>query len=65
MQTLEINNHKELNRSISKALAYKGAILCDIKVRSGEKIIPKLEFGRPLEDLWPFLPREELGEGMS
>lgn len=64
IETMEISSHKDLNRLIRKALDYKGAILCDVKVRSGEKIIPKLEFGRPLEDLWPFLPKEELEEGM-
>jgi acetolactate synthase-1/2/3 large subunit len=64
LKTLVIDNHKELNKKISFALNYKGAILCDVKLKSGEKIIPKLEFGRPLEDLSPFLPRDEFAENM-
>lgn len=59
-----INNHKELNAIIRKVLDYKGSILCDVKLKQGEKIIPKLEFGRPIEDLSPLLPREELEKNM-
>jgi len=64
MKTIEINNHKELNKTIRKVLKYNGPILCDVKVRSGEKIAPKLEFGRLLEDLSPLLPRKELKVNM-
>jgi acetolactate synthase-1/2/3 large subunit len=60
MKVMEINNHKELNNTIKKALACTGPVFCDVKIRSGEKITPKLEFGRPLQDLSPLLPREEL-----
>jgi len=34
---------------------YKGPILCDVELKRGEKIIPKLEFGRPIEDLFTYL----------
>ncbi|MDD5679112.1 MAG: thiamine pyrophosphate-binding protein [Kiritimatiellae bacterium] len=64
IKTITIKTHKELVKQIRYALNYKGPILCDVKLKSGEKIIPKLEFGRPLEDLSPFLPKEELAENM-
>jgi len=64
MKTMELRSHGELNKVIKKVLRYKGAVLCDVKLRNREKIIPKLEFGRPLEDLSPLLPREELEKNM-
>lgn len=64
IKTCQINKHKELNRTIRKVLESKKAVLCDVKLKSTEKIVPKLEFGRPLEDLSPFLPREELADNM-
>ncbi|UCD54958.1 MAG: thiamine pyrophosphate-binding protein [Candidatus Omnitrophota bacterium] len=60
IKTLQIANHGELKKMIRKVLSYKGPVLCDVKLRPGEKIIPKLEFGRPLEDMSPLLPRSEL-----
>lgn len=59
IEALELNNHKELNKIIRKILRFNGPILCDVKLKHGEKIIPKLEFGKPLEDLSPLLPRNE------
>jgi len=64
IETREINNHRELNELVKNVLAYNGPILCDVKLKHGEKIIPKLEFGRPIEDLSPLLSREELKENM-
>jgi hypothetical protein len=60
-----IGLRKELNRIIRKVLDYKGPVICDVKLRHGEKIIPKLEFGRPIEDSSPLLPREEFEKNMK
>jgi len=65
IKTCVINSHKSIGRKIRKVLEYNGPILCDVKLKSGEKIIPKLEFGRPIEDLSPFLPRDEFTENMQ
>jgi len=64
IKTEEIKNHKELKTKLKKALQLKGPVVYDIKVKSGEKIIPKLEFGRPIEDSSPLLPREEFIKNM-
>lgn len=64
LETVVINNHKELNKVIRKVLQHIGPILCDVRLRNGEKIIPKLEFGRPIEDASPLLPREEFEKNM-
>jgi acetolactate synthase-1/2/3 large subunit len=60
IKTLEINNHNEMSVVINKVLNAKEAILCDVKVNENQKVIPKLEFGRPIHDLSPRLSEEEL-----
>lgn len=65
-ETLEIKNHTELKDKIKKVLNHKdGPIFCDVKLKSGTQIAPKLVFGRPLEDLGPLLEREELSRNLE
>ena len=42
----------------------KGPVLCDVAVEQHAKIMPKLEFGNPIEDSSPLLPREEFLQNM-
>ena len=65
IKTMVIDRHKGMNQKLRRVLNFKGPILCDVRVKSGEKIIPKLEFGRPIEDLSPLLPRDEFAENMQ
>lgn len=60
----QIKNHKELKSKIKKVLNHKGPIVCDVLVPSNAKLVPKLEFGRPIEDQSPLLPREEFLQNM-
>ena len=65
----KINNHKDLIKKIVKIIKKKKAIICEIMMNPDEEQIPKAinrrnEFGRSIptefEDMYPFLPREEL-----
>ena len=62
--TTEIVNHNELNEKIREILDFNGPVLCSVEIKHGEKIIPKLEFGKPIEDPSPLLPREEFEGNM-
>lgn len=64
IHAVQINNHKELRKKIREVLAYAGPVVCDVQVKENQKIIPKLEFGKPIEDLSPTLPREEFYDNM-
>lgn len=73
IEALTIRNHEELETQINKVLSYPGAILCEVKLDPEEKMYPKLsselkEDGRmvskPLEDLYPFLDRDEFKQNM-
>lgn len=50
METAEIKSHREINKVLREVLDYDGPVLCDVKLKSGQQIAPKLEFGRPIED---------------
>lgn len=64
IKTVSIKNHRQLEAKMRQVLHYKGPVLCDVFVRSNQKLIPKLEFGRPIEDLSPLLPRKEFSKNM-
>lgn len=67
-----INNNKELDK-IDEVLAKKGPVICEIFVTRNQPFEPKSATKRlddgtlvsaPLEDLAPFLPKEELKSNM-
>ncbi len=64
LKTLQINNHKEMIEKIRKTLECRGPVLCSVELKHGEKVVPKVEFGRPIEDPVPLLDREEFNKIM-
>ena len=63
LKTEKINNHSELWK-IKRVLESDGPVLCSVELKHGEKISPKLEFGKPIEDPSPLLNRGEFKENM-
>lgn len=70
---VSIKNNQELTSQISKVLQYDGYVMCEVFVTTTQKFEPKsatkkLDDGTlispPLEDMAPFLSREELAENM-
>lgn len=73
IEYMQIDNNIDINDGIQKVLDAPNAVLCEVFVSIEQKFEPKsatkkLEdgslFSPPLEDLAPFLPREELKENM-
>ena len=62
--SLRINNHKEMKDKIEYALSWSGPALCDVTLDEHQKICPRLEFGRPIEDQHPLIDRDEFKEVM-
>jgi acetolactate synthase-1/2/3 large subunit len=71
--TVQIRNHRDMGRQIADVLALSGPVVCEVLVTPDEVRAPSLasrqrEDGSmsssPLEDLWPFLPREEFLSNM-
>ena len=64
IKTVEINNHKEMDKKLRGVLKSKFPVLCDVKVDEKQKVIPKLEFGKAIHDLSPRLSKEEMNLNM-
>jgi acetolactate synthase-1/2/3 large subunit len=63
-----IENQKNLRSEVRRVLDMKGPVVCDVRVLPDELRAPRLQsyqkpdgsfVSKPLEDLFPFLPREE------
>lgn len=64
---------KDLEKEIKQVLDEPGCSICEVIVKEDEKSQPRVSsylgrdgkmYSRPLEDLWPFLPREEFYKNM-
>lgn len=64
LQVEQIKNNQQLESKIKEVLETKGPIICDVWVPSNAKLTPKLEYGRPIEDLSPLLTRKEFHQNM-
>jgi acetolactate synthase-1/2/3 large subunit len=59
-----IKNHSDLKK-LNKIISSNKPEVIEIKLRNNQKIIPKLQFGNPIEDLSPLLPRSEFYKNMD
>ncbi|OIN56367.1 thiamine pyrophosphate-binding protein [Arsenicibacter rosenii] len=68
-----ISNHTELREQLGKIMQTKGRFICEVKLDLAQQFSPKLtsiklEDGSmvtsPMENMWPFLPKEELEGNM-
>lgn len=73
IKTVRIDNPKTMEEDIKKVLDYKGAILCEVMTEEEYLFLPKLSsrkledgtmISASLEDMYPFLPREEFEENI-
>ena len=73
LATMRINNHRDMEEKIRACFATSGPVLCDINTVRDLMLIPKLTtkktadgrfYSPPLEDMGPFLDREEFKKNM-
>lgn len=73
IRTERISNNDELHAKIDKVLAEPGPFICEIMMPEDQQLIPRVSSlkkpdgtitAKPLEDLYPFLSREEFLENM-
>ena len=60
----EIKNNSNVDKILRKTIKSKKAEFINVFIKPNQKIIPKLAFGSPLEDLSPPLPRKEFLDNM-
>lgn len=73
MNTEIIDRHEHMRDKIESILRYEGPLMCDVMLQTDYIFSPKLSserkpdgriISKPLEDLYPFLPREEFYKNM-
>lgn len=73
LKYFQISNPKTMKEEIEKVLKTEGAILCEVMVEKEYAFLPKLSSKKlddgtmispSLEDMYPFLPREEFEENI-
>jgi len=73
MKSIRMNCNSDVRAVIRETLAYDGPVLSEVRVDSEQRMMPRVSSrveangmmkSTPLEDLWPFLDREELEKNM-
>ena len=59
-----ITNNNKIKNILKKTIRSEKPEFIEIMLRSDQKIIPKLQFGNPIEDLSPLLSRSEFKKNM-
>jgi acetolactate synthase-1/2/3 large subunit len=71
--TARIDDQTDLAGQVRRVLETPGPVICDVHVLPDEPRAPRVTsvqlpngvmFSKPLEDLWPFLDREEFRKNM-
>ena len=71
--TVRIDSQTNLREDVRRVIEMPGPVVCDVVVIPDESRAPRLSsmqrpdgsiVSKPLEDLWPFLPREEFYANM-
>lgn len=73
LPTMQIQDHSHIKERVSEVLEQEGPMICDVKISPNQFTAPRLSsmqkadgsmVSKPLEDLWPFLDREEFKSNM-
>ncbi len=64
LQALSIENHNDLKEKLKYVLDAEEPIICNINMVGFYDYQPKLGWGIPIEDQYPFLPRNEFKNNM-
>jgi len=61
---IRIKDHRELKNKLQKVLRAKEPVVCDVNMVGFYDYKPRLGWGTPIEDQYPFLPRDEFKRNM-
>jgi acetolactate synthase-1/2/3 large subunit len=74
LETATISGHEHLRKGIADVLATEGPVVCSVPVSTEQVTAPRVAsrmgadgvmVSAPMEDMWPFLAREELASEMG
>lgn len=74
LQYMRLANNEEVDKKLEDILNLEGPVLCELNVSPHQHRVPRASSlkksdgtmeSKPLEDMWPFLPPEEIKANMS
>ena len=63
-KTNSISRNYNMKKKIREAMNYQGPFFCNVNISQKCRVIPQVNFGRPIEDAEPFLERKEFFKNM-
>ena len=64
IESVTVYDKDDIDEKLKYVMEYDGPVLCNILIDTEQKLIPKLEFGNPLEDMSPYLTDNEINDNM-
>ena len=73
LPVVEIKDHSHIRERVRQVLEQDGPVVCDVTISPDQLTVPRLSsmqkadgtmVSKPLEDLWPFLGRQEFVDNM-
>jgi len=64
LAAVTIRTHRGMAGKIRAVLDHDGPILCNLELDPGQRIVPMVKFGRPIEDPQPLMDRDEFRANM-
>ena len=65
IKSFTLKNNNDIKKNLKKFLSMNGPILIDVKIDPKSRVKPKIEFGKPLHDMHPYLERDEINSIMK
>lgn len=65
LKVVTLDDNSEIHKKIDEVLEYDGPVVCDVNIHEYHRYEPRI-FGwkTPIEDMYPYLPREEFRQNM-
>jgi len=60
-----LKNNTDVKKNLKKILNSKGPVLVDVRIDPKSRVKPKIEYGKPLQDMYPYIDRSKLKEIMK
>jgi len=65
IRSFVLKNNNDIKKNLKRILNLKGPILVDVMIDPKSRVKPKIEFGKPLHDMYPYISRSRLTKIMK
>lgn len=65
IKSYSLINNKNVKKNLQKLLSLKGPLLINVNIDPKSRVKPKIEYGKPLHDMYPYIKKSKLKEIMN